>query len=252
MKAVILAAGYATRLYPLTLHTPKPLLPIAGKPIVEHLLDRFIAFPELDEIVIVTNAKFISHFEGWADEASARYDRFKLSVINDGTTSNETRLGAIADIVLAVEKRGIDDDLLVAAGDNVYRTPLDGFYSLFRACGGDVVAAQVEKDPERLTKRGVIEFDSTGRVTGFEEKPPQPKSKYVCPALYLHRREHVALYPKYLSEGGNPDAPGHFIHYLYSRVPTFAFVLEEPAWDIGTLATYEQVLREFAEQPLKV
>lgn len=252
MKAVILAAGYATRLYPLTLHTPKPLLPIGGKAIIEHLLDRFDAFPNLDEVIVVTNAKFIPHFEKWADEAAGKYSRFRLHLLNDGTTSNETRLGAVADIVLAVQTKGIDDDLLVAAGDNVYRTPLDGFYQLFCSCGGDVVAAQVENNPERLTKRGVIEFDASGRVTGFEEKPLQPKSKYVCPALYLHRREHVALYTQYLSDGGNPDAPGYFIRYLYSRVPTFAFVLEKPAWDIGTLATYEQVLREFNEQPLEI
>jgi glucose-1-phosphate thymidylyltransferase len=248
MKAIILAAGYATRLYPLTLNTPKPLLMIGHKTILDHLLDRLARFSELDAVYVVTNSKFSPHFTGWMKqrEEESRWS-YALKVIDDGTSSNDARLGAIADIQFVIEREQVDDDLVVAAGDNVFQIDFADLHRFFQQKGSDVILAQHLNDPARLRQRGVVQFDDQARVIGFEEKPQHPQSEYVCPALYLHRRENIHFYRRYLLEGGNPDAPGHFIGWYYSQVRLYAFQMSVPAIDIGTLETYEQVKRQMTQ-----
>ncbi|MBN1481667.1 nucleotidyltransferase family protein [candidate division KSB1 bacterium] len=248
MKAIILAAGYATRLYPLTRDKPKPLLKIGDRTIIEYLLESFRAVLQLDRVFVVTNARFVSVFSQWADElqcASNPYP-FEIVIVNDGTTSNETRLGAIADIQFVLQQENVDDDLIVAAGDNIFRFDMADLVDYFYQKNGDVILAQELDDPERLKTRGVVQFDTNLRVIGFEEKPLYPQSNYVCPAFYLHKRKNISLYKNYLNDHNNPDAPGYFIKWLFPRVPIHVFILHEPAIDIGTLETYERVCRELS------
>ncbi len=248
MKAIILAAGYATRLYPLTKDRPKPLLRIGGKAIIEYLLEKFNAMPEMDVVYVVTNEKFATIFRQWADGVnSAAGFHFTVEIVNDGTTSNETRLGAIADIQFVIEQKDVEDDLLVAAGDNIFQSDFIDLQRFFREKKSTVIVAQELHDPERLTQRGVVKFDETNRVIDFQEKPQRPPSNFVCPALYLHPAAHVALYKAYLSQKNNRDAPGHFIKWLYREIDVYAFVMDKPAIDIGTLEVYEQVNGEFSE-----
>lgn len=248
MKAIILAAGYATRLYPLTKDRPKPLLKVGDKTIIEYLLDGFRDVSQLDRVYVVTNALFAPVFDRWANELHSSSDRysFDVVVVNDGTASNETRLGAIADIQFVLEQEKLHDDLIVAAGDNIFQLNFAHLVDYFYQKNSDVIVAQELHDPERLKTRGVVQFDENYRVIGFEEKPSVPKSKFVCPALYIHRRVNLALYKDYLNEHNNPDAPGFFIKWLFPRVPIYAFILQEPAVDIGTLETFQRVCREFA------
>ncbi|MBN1561315.1 nucleotidyltransferase family protein [candidate division KSB1 bacterium] len=247
MKAIILAAGYATRLYPLTKDKPKPLLTIAGKPIIEYMLDGFRTISTLDKVCVVTNAKFAPAFESWAQDVATggAYD-FDIAIVNDQTTSNQTRLGAIADVQFAIDHEEIKDDLIVAAGDNIFRFEFADLVSFFQQVQSDVIMAQKLQDPARLRTRGVVQFDENHRVIGFQEKPAVPRSNFVCPALYIHRCENIHFYQEYLRGKNNPDAPGYFISWLFPQVPVHVFVLSQPAIDIGTLATYEQVCREFS------
>jgi len=246
MKAIVLAAGYATRLYPLTKDRPKPLLEINGKTIIEFLFDNFKAIQALDTVYVVTNQKFAPVFMQWAGalNAAAGYE-FNIDIVNDGTLSNDNRLGAIADIQYVIEQKEICDDMLVAAGDNIFQFNFDDFYEFFKSKKRSIVVAQHLKDRARLTQRGVIQFDANRKVVGFQEKPPNPASNYVCPALYLHPAKDVPLYDHYLKENNNPDAPGYFIKWLYKTVDVFAFEMDAPAIDIGTLETYERVCRQF-------
>ncbi|RPH92094.1 MAG: nucleotidyltransferase family protein [Calditrichaeota bacterium] len=245
MKAVILAAGYATRMYPLTEHLPKPLLKIGRQTIIDHLLHRFLSFRALDGVYVVTNDKFAGLFYKWAI-ASKQLNAwpFDICVINDGTTSNDHRLGAIADVALTIRTQNLKDDVIVAAGDNIFQAEFRNMADFFAHQQADIVAAQHLDDIERLSQRGVVEVDDDLRVIGFEEKPAVPRSSLVCPALYIHRREHVPLYHVYLEEGNNPDAPGFFIKWLYTRIPVYAYVMNQPSIDIGTLEIYNRLLAE--------
>ncbi len=248
MKAIILAAGYATRLYPLTKDRPKPLLQIGDHTIIDYLLDGFDAIPEIDTVYVVTNQKFAQTFTDWAENlnASGAHPAYRIKVVNDGTTSNETRLGAIADIQFVIENEHLYDDLLVAAGDNIFQFDFAEFSKFYQQKQTDVLVCQELNDPERLRQRGVVEFDDQQRVLSFEEKPQEPKSSFVCPALYLHPQNTLPLYKLYLDQGNNPDAPGHFIKWLYPHTPIHAFVMQKPAIDIGTLEVYERVKHELA------
>lgn len=200
-------------------------------------------------VYVVTNQKFAPVFILWANDmnTSALYP-FKIEIVNDGTTSNENRLGAIADIQFVIEQKSIRDDLLVAAGDNIFQFNFQEFYQFFQDKKKSIVVAQQLNDPTRLVQRGVIKFDSHHLVIDFQEKPRNPLSNYVCPALYLHPEADVPFYGRYLKQHNNPDAPGFFIKWLYKKVDVFAFEMDAPAIDIGTLETYERVCREFSAE----
>ncbi len=247
MQAIILAAGYATRLYPLTKDRPKPLLQLGNKTLVEYILDDFVELNCIDKVYIVTNDKFSSVFENWASEINEKkiFPQFDIVIVNDGTASNETRLGAIADIQFVVDKHKIDSELLVTAGDNVYKSSFVDMLAMYREKQADVVLAHPVDNLEKLQRSGIMELDENQQIIGFEEKPQQPKSNYVAPAFYLYRKETLPLIKKYLDEGNNPDAPGNFTGWLYQQKPVFAHIMQEAYYDIGTLEAYENVQKLF-------
>lgn len=232
MKAIVLAAGYATRLRPLTDSIPKPLLPLAGRPMLEFLLERIEAVEDVDGIYIVTNARFAGDFGRWASQRSGR---LHMAVLNDGTTSNEDRLGAIGDIRFAIEEAGLgEEELLVVAGDNLIEYSLEEFVRFWRAKGdGAAIAVHRIDDPELIKQYGVAELDADDRIVSLEEKPAEPRSDLAATAAYLYRPEHVALIGPYLDEGNSPDAPGHFVVWLYPRAPVYGYRFEGGWMDIG-------------------
>jgi glucose-1-phosphate thymidylyltransferase len=247
MKALILAAGYATRLRPLTDSVPKMLLPLAERPMLDYLLDRLREVDELDEIHLVTNARFAQAFEDWAPE--------DVTVHDDGTTSNEDRLGAIGDIAFAIERGGLaGEDLLIVAGDNLIGYSLADFVAFWRGKDGSVIAVRELGDPALLTQYGVVELDEHDRVVGLEEKPAEPKSDLAATASYLYRGEHLALLSRYLEEGNPPDAPGNFTVWLHTREPVYGY-LAVGEWhdigDLGQLLAADNMLREQAGLPTR-
>jgi glucose-1-phosphate thymidylyltransferase len=221
LKALILAAGYATRLRPLTDTLPKQLLPVGGRPMVDWILDR-IAETSADEVHLVTNARFAPDFEQWAADKDVR-------VHNDGTTSNDDRLGAIGDIDFV----GLDDDLLAIAGDNLFDFSLADYESYWRAKGGSCVAVHDVRDRELAKKYGIVDVNEEDRITNFVEKPAEPPTTLCATATYLYMREHAGLIPTYLAEGNPPDQPGNFIAWLHRRAPVYAYRFEGEWYDIG-------------------
>ncbi|HEY7148327.1 MAG TPA: nucleotidyltransferase family protein [Gaiellaceae bacterium] len=245
MKALILAAGYATRLRPLTDDVPKMLLPLAERPMLDYLVDRLREIDELDEIHLVTNARFADAFRDWAPE--------DVTVHDDGTTSNEDRLGAIGDIAFAIERGRLDgEDLLIVAGDNLIGYSLADFVEFWREKDGSAIAVRDLGDRELLKQYGVVELDEDDRVVGLEEKPAKPKSDLAATASYLYRGEHLALLPRYLEEGNPPDAPGNFMVWLHTREPVYGYRAEGEWHDIGDhgqLLQADNLLRERAGMP---
>jgi len=222
MKALILAAGYATRLRPLTDALPKQLLPVGGRPMVDWILDR-IAETSADEVQLVTNARFADDFERWAQDKD-------VHVLNDGTTSNEDRLGAIGDIQFA----GLDDDLLVVAGDNLFEYSLADYESYWRAHeGASCIAVLDVGDPELAKQYGIVDVDEHDRVVDFVEKPEDPPTTLCATATYLYAREHARLVSTYLEEGNPPDAPGNYVAWLHKRAPVYAYRITGEWFDIG-------------------
>ncbi|NLP11474.1 nucleotidyltransferase family protein [bacterium] len=246
MKALVLAAGYATRLYPLTKDFPKPLLTVGGKAILDYLIDNMRNLPGLDAVYVVTNSKFTPHFQAWAKALRfcAAPSPCPVEIIDDGTDSNETRRGAVADMWYAIQTKGIHDDLLVAAGDNIYTMNLSDFYRFFAEKNSDVILSYRITSLDKLRRTGVLQVDALGRVIGFEEKPVQPKSDLGCPALYLFQKKSLSLIPAYLDQGGNPDAPGHFISWLYQQHPVYAFLMTQPYYDVGNLESYYRICKQ--------
>jgi glucose-1-phosphate thymidylyltransferase len=221
VKALILAAGYATRLRPLTDTIAKPLLPVGGRPMVDWIVDR-IRETSADEIHLVTNARFAPDFERWADGKD-------VHVHNDGTTSNDDRLGAIGDIDFV----GLDDDLLAIASDNLFDYSLADYETYWREKGGSCIAVYDVGDRELAKKYGIVDVDADDRVTDFVEKPAEPPSTLAATATYLYRREDAALVSTYLAEGNAPDQPGNFVAWLHKRAPVYAYRFPGEWYDIG-------------------
>jgi len=226
MRAIVLAAGYATRLRPLTDVTAKQLLPIAGRPMIDWVCDRIETVTR--DIHIVTNARFVRDFEQWAAGRSG------VTVHDDGTDSNEDRLGAIGDIAFVLERTGVDDDLLVVAGDNLFDFDLADFGAFAAGKGvASAVAVYDCGDLELATHYGVVETDADDRVIGFEEKPSEPRSTLAATAAYLYHRDHVPLVHRYLADGNAPDQPGRLVAWLYTREPVYAYAFPGMWFDIG-------------------
>ena len=242
MKCILLAAGYATRLYPLTKDRPKSLLPIGNSNILEFIVRKIEQVDNIDQIYIVSNDRFMAQFDYWASGYSTSK---KLTVLNDGTTTNENRLGAIADIQFVIEKAGIQDNILVMAGDNLFDFSLVDFVSFANAVNGDCITAHELTDIAALKRTGVIEVDSSNKVISFEEKPPQPKSNLAVPPFYIYRQETLPLIKQYLDQGNNPDAPGNFIPWLIQHKDVYAFKFKGKRYDIGNLESYEEACRIF-------
>jgi len=236
MKCLILAAGYATRLYPLTENFPKPLLKVLDKPIMDWLIDDLEEKGKIEEYYVVSNHKFIKNFEEWKDTKKA-----KISIIDDGTMSNETRLGAVADIELAIEKFEIDDDLMVLAGDNVLDFSLSKFIQFFEEKKKTCVMRYYEEDLNKIKKSASLILDENDKVLEMIEKPAEPKSHFCCPAFYIYSRDDVKKVKEAIASGCKIDAPGSFISYLYSKSDVYAFQMPGRRYDIGNLESYELV-----------
>jgi glucose-1-phosphate thymidylyltransferase len=221
VKALILAAGYATRLRPLTDDFPKGLLPVGGRPIVDWIVDN-IRGAGVEDIQLVTNARFAPLFEEWSDG---------VTILDDGTSTNETRLGAIGDIQFAA----LDDDALVIAGDNLFDYELADLLEFQRSRDGSAVAVHDVGSKELAKKYGVIDVDADGRIVDFAEKPEEPASTLVATATYLYTRAHLQLVDAYLAEGNPPDQPGHFVAWLHRREPVYAYRFDGGWYDVGDL-----------------
>ena len=261
MKCLILAAGYATRLYPLTENFPKPLLKVGDKTILDWLLDDIDSAGCVDEYVVISNHKFAPIFEEWAASRLVSLSNHRdagrlvslsnhcpaprITVLDDGTSSNETRLGAVRDIQFAIDTLKLDDDLLVIAGDNLLDFSLVRFLDFAREKGTSCVMRYYEPSEEKLHKTGVATVDANGLILEMEEKPAHPKSHWCCPPFYFYRRGDVPLVKVGIDSGCGVDAPGSFIAWLSARTPVHAWEMPGRRYDIGNLASYEEVQRSY-------
>lgn len=236
MKCLILAAGYATRLYPLTENFPKPLLTVGDKTILDWLVDDIDASGAVDEYVVISNHKFAPHFEDWAKTKSQ-----KVTVVDDGTSTNETRLGAVKDIQFAIDKLSLDDDMLVIAGDNVLDFSLTSFVSYAQAKKTSCVMRYYEPESKKLLKSGVVTVDENDRVLCMTEKSPTPASHWCCPPFYYYTKEDARLVEQGIDSGCGTDAPGSYIAWLCTQSAVHAMEMPGSRYDIGNLESYENV-----------
>lgn len=245
MKCIILAAGYATRLYPLTENFPKPLLKVGEKPILDWLVDDLAENTAIDSFIVISNHRFGQHFEAWKREKQKSLTG-EITVLDDGTSTNETRLGAVKDIQLAVEKLQLTDDLLVMAGDNVLDFSLAGFVEEALKKGTSCVMCHEENELKKQQKTAIITFDETGRITSYEEKPREPKGNMAVPPFYFYRGCDVKRIREALEDGCGYDAPGSFAAWLSRKTVMHAYRMPGKRYDIGDLASYEYVKQVFA------
>jgi glucose-1-phosphate thymidylyltransferase len=246
MKVIILAAGYATRLYPLTLTRPKPLLEVAGKPMIDYVLDNLAPIEGIDRIYVVTNAKFAEQLQKWADHYRATKGKVDFTIVNDGSTDDRNKLGAIGDLYLVITKDKIDDDIIVVAGDNLFSEKLGGFGKYCHEKQAPVLAVYDVGSLEEITKYNAISLDAGGRITFFEEKPKRPTSTVTGIALYFYPKSTLPLIKQYVAEGNNPDQPGRLVQWLYPRTPFYTWKVPGLWFDIGSKETLEEANRIFA------
>lgn len=240
MKCLILAAGYATRLYPLTENFPKPLLEVGGKTILDWLVDDIDTAGLVDEYVVISNHKFAHHFDKWAATKA-----MKVTVVDDGTSSNETRLGAVKDIQFAIDQLGLDDDMLVIAGDNVLDFSLTKFVRYAKEKNTSCIMRYYEPEEKKLVKCGVVEIDGSDRILSMEEKPAAPKSHWCCPPFYYYTREDAKLVAKGIASGCGTDAPGSYIAWLCTQTPVHAMEMPGKRFDVGNLESYTKIKEEY-------
>ena len=242
MKCIILAAGYATRLYPLTENFPKPLLKVKDKTILDWLVDDINLSNSIDEYIIISNHKYVDSFEKWIKEKN---NSIKITLLDDGTTSNENRKGAVADIQFAIEELNIDDDLLVIAGDNVLDFSLNKFIDYFKEKKSTCIMRYYEENIEKLKKSATVKLDENDVVTNMIEKPSEPDSNWCSPAFYIYKKDDVKKVKEALDDGCNKDAPGSFISWLYDKSIVHAMKMPGKRYDIGNLDSYEKVNKEY-------
>ena len=238
MTGIILAAGYATRMYPLTLNFPKPLLEVGGKKIIDHLLEDGER-SGIERFIVVSNHKFISLFREWAE------GKDNVMVLDDGSVDNEHRIGAVKDIEFAIEKAGINDDTLILAGDNVLDFSLSSFIEYGKTKGTSCIMRHREFDKARLRKTGVVVIDQSDLVLSMEEKPKEPKSEWAVPPFYYYVKEDLPLIKEGIENGCGTDAPGSFVSYLAERRPVHAFLMPGKRFDVGSIEGYEKIRKEY-------
>jgi len=239
MKVIILAAGYATRLYPLTLTRPKPLLPVAGKPMIDYVLDNIAPIGGIERVYIVTNAKFAEQFQKWADQYRATKAKLDFTIVNDGSTDDSNKLGAIGDLHLVLNREKVNDDIIVVAGDNLFNRTLEGFGQFCREKNAPVLAVYDVGNLEEIKKYNAITMDSESRITFFEEKPQRPASTVTGIALYFYPRNAIPLIHEYIAEGNNPDQPVRLAQWLYPRTPFYTWRVPGIWFDIGSKVALE-------------
>ncbi|HEX3989033.1 MAG TPA: nucleotidyltransferase family protein [Verrucomicrobiae bacterium] len=247
MKVLILAAGYATRLYPLTLTQPKPLLDVAGQPMIDYVLDNLAPIGGIDRVYVVTNAKFAGQFQEWADQYRATKSKLDFTIVNDGSTDDSNKLGAIGDIHLVLSKEKIDDDLIVVAGDNLFSEALQGFGAVCREKKAPVLAVYDVGSLEEIKKYNSITLDDSGKITFFEEKPKNPTSTLTGIALYYYPKSTLPLIDQYIAEKNNPDQPGRLIQWLYTKTPVYTWRVPGIWFDIGSKDSLEGAGRVFGK-----
>lgn len=245
MKAILLVAGYATRLYPLTKDKPKTLLEVGGKAILGHVLEKLAKTPFVGEVILVSNHKFADQLQAWVD--NYQYS-IPITILNDGSTSNSNRLGAIGDLNLAIKEYKINDDIIVLAGDNLFDFELTEFIEFYHHNNSDCIAVHQRDDLEFLRTTGVAEIDSDNKVISFVEKPQDPKSNLAVPPFYIYQTQTLPLVEQYIAEGNNPDAPGNFIPWLIEHRDVYAFEFLGQAYDVGTVEIYEEINRIFSRR----
>lgn len=240
MTCLILAAGYATRLYPLTENFPKPLLPVGDKTILDWLVDDIDTAGTVDGYVVVSNHRYARHFEAWAETKTQ-----KITVVDDGTDTNETRLGAVKDIQYAIDTLGLDDDLLVVAGDNVLDFSLTRFMAYAEARKASCIMRYYEPDGQRLLKCGVVTVDGDDRILRMTEKSPTPATHWCCPPFYYYTREDARLVSEGIRAGCGTDAPGSFMAWLCGQTAVYAMEMPGRRYDVGNLESYERVKAQY-------
>lgn len=240
MKCLILAAGYATRLYPLTENFPKPLLSVGDKTILDWLVDDIDASGLVDEYIVISNHKFAEHFDGWAQSKTQ-----KITVVDDGTSTNETRLGAVKDIQFAIDALSLDDNMLVIAGDNVLDFSLVKFIEYAKMKNTSCVMRYYEPEFKKLLKTGIVTVDENDKILRMTEKSPTPETNWCCPPFYYYTKEDAKLVEKGIEEGCGTDAPGSYIAWLCKKTTVHAMEMPGKRYDIGNLESYEQVKAEY-------
>ncbi len=243
MIALVLAAGYATRLYPLTRHFPKPLLEVKDKPILTWLVDDVDGIAGIERILVVSNHPFFPFFEKWKE---SRPQASRITILDDGSTENGNRLGAVKDILFAIQSLGFDDDMLVLAGDNVLEFSLRRFVDYFHARKASCIMRHKELETKKLQRTGVAVVDGNDLVLEMEEKPSAPKSVWAVPPFYCFRREDLKELPRAIECGCKTDAPGSFISWACSRFPLYAMEMPGKRYDIGNLESYELVKKVYS------
>lgn len=239
MKCIILAAGYATRLYPLTENFPKPLLEVQGKAILDWLIEDIDMSNEVDEYIVISNHKFYEHFASWAK------GRDNITIVDDGTSTNETRLGAVCDIQFAIDKLNLDDDMLVIAGDNLLDFSLCKFIEYAKKKNTSCIMRYYEPEFKKLLKCGVVTIDENDKILNMTEKSPEPATHWCCPPFYYYTKEDARLVKKGIEAGCGTDAPGSFIAWLSGVTEVHAFEMPGKRYDIGNLESYEKVQKEY-------
>ena len=244
MKNIVIAAGYATRLGELTKNFPKPLLEIGKNTILGRMLDDIDTIPEIDEHVIITNHKFAGIFEDW--KKGLHYSK-PITIVDDGTETNETRLGAVCDLLFAMEKLQIDDDMLVVAADNLLFFSFQEFVDFAKAKGTSCIMCHEQPNIEKLQRTGVVELDANNKVLGMEEKPQVPKSHWAVPPFYIYLKKDLDLVRHSVENGCGRDAPGNLAHYMVEHTTMHAWPMSAGRFDIGSLDTYYQAVEKYGK-----
>ena len=244
MKVLLLNAGYATRLYPLTENMPKSLLPLGKKLIIDYILDSIDSLSDVSEIILISNSKFASMFQDWADSLD-RTGKAPICVLDDGTNSPDNMRGAIGDIKFAIDEKNIDEDICIMAGDNIFTYDINEMYGFFKQKKYDTLVAINVPEKNQLQKLAVAILDDDGMILDMTEKPEEPKSHWGIYATYFYKRDTIKLIDTYLEEGNSPDAPGNFPSWLYKKCPVYAYKATGDCIDIGTLENYEKTKKEY-------
>ena len=242
MKNIVIAAGYATRLGELTKNFPKPLLQIGESTILGRMLDDIDRIPDIDEHIIITNHRFAHIFEEWA--AKQTYTK-PVTIVDDGTSTNETRLGAVCDLLFAMEKLSIDDDMLVVAADNILMFSFQEFVTFAREKDSSCIMCHEQPSIERLQRTGVVVLDENNKVLNMEEKPQVPKSHWAVPPFYIYLKKDLDLVRHSVENGCGKDAPGNLAHYMVDNTVMHAWPMSAGRFDIGSLDSYEEAKQLF-------
>ncbi len=245
LQVIILAAGYATRLFPLTENNPKSLLPVANRPIIEHIIKKIEQVNEIKNIYIVTNNRFEQHFKKWL--SNSVWEK-PIEIINDGTTSNEDRLGALGDFFYVVNLKNIDSAIMVIAGDNIFEESLVYPFNLFKKRVNNIILLHDVKDLELAKNYGVVEVDKDNLLIHFEEKPVSPKSTLVSTGIYIFQKKTIPLIKKYIDQGNNMDKLGNFIEWLHKRESVYCYITSKGWYDIGDIKQLENARMHYKEK----